>query len=56
LVVTRFERQKIAEATRAQMQARAQEKGVTLPQHRGPRTGAASGRRVNYRLSDATID
>jgi hypothetical protein len=37
------ERQKIADATRAQMQARAQEKGVTLPQHRGPRTGAASG-------------
>jgi hypothetical protein len=37
------ERQKIAEATHAQMQARAQEKGVTLPQHRGPRTGAASG-------------
>jgi len=37
LVVTRPERQKIAEATRAQMQARAQEKDVTLPQHRGPR-------------------
>jgi TRAP-type C4-dicarboxylate transport system substrate-binding protein len=37
------ERQKIAEATRTQMQARAQEQGVTLPQHRGPRTGAASG-------------
>lgn len=38
------ERQKIAEATHTQMQARAQEKGVTLPQHRGgPRTGATSG-------------
>ena len=36
------ERQKIAEATRAQMQARAQEQSVTLPQPRGPRAGAAT--------------
>jgi hypothetical protein len=36
------ERQKIAQTTRAQMQARAQENGVTLPQHRGARAGAAT--------------
>lgn len=34
------ERQKIAEATRTEMQKRAQEKGITLPEQRGPRTGA----------------
>jgi hypothetical protein len=34
------ERQKIAEATRTEMQKRAQEKGITLPEHRGPRFGA----------------
>jgi hypothetical protein len=33
------ERQKIAEATRAEMQKRAQEKGVTLSEHRGPHAG-----------------
>jgi hypothetical protein len=33
------ERQKIAEATRTEMQKRAQEKGITLPGHRGPHTG-----------------
>ncbi|MCC7485092.1 MAG: hypothetical protein IT529_08865 [Burkholderiales bacterium] len=41
------ERQKIAATTRTEMQKRAQEKGITLPEHRGPhggfgpRTGAA---------------
>jgi hypothetical protein len=35
------ERQQIAAATRAEMQKRAQEKGITLPEGRGPRTGAA---------------
>jgi hypothetical protein len=35
------ERQKIAEATRTEMQKRAQEKGITLPEQRGPRTGTA---------------
>jgi hypothetical protein len=35
------ERQQIAAATRAEMQKRAQEKGVTLPEGRGPRRGAA---------------
>jgi hypothetical protein len=35
------ERQQIATATRAEMQKRATEKGVTLPEGRGPRTGAA---------------
>lgn len=30
------ERQQIAAATRAEMQKRAQEKGITLPEHRGP--------------------
>lgn len=34
------ERQKIAEATRTEMQRRATEKGVTLPEQRGPRTAA----------------
>ncbi len=29
------ERQKVAEATRTEMQKRAQEKGITLPEHRG---------------------
>jgi hypothetical protein len=33
------ERQKIAEATRTEMQKRAQEKGITLPEHRGPHFG-----------------
>ncbi len=33
------ERQQIATATRAEMQKRAKEKGITLPEHRGPRTG-----------------
>lgn len=33
------ERQKIAEATRTEMQKRAQEKGITLPKHRGPHFG-----------------
>jgi hypothetical protein len=36
------ERQQIADATRAEMQKRAQEKGITLPEHRGPRAGARS--------------
>ena len=35
------ERQKLAEATRTEIQKRAQEKGITLPEQRGPRTGAA---------------
>ena len=33
------ERQKIAEENRAEVQKRAQEKGITLPQHRGPHAG-----------------
>ena len=33
------ERQKIAEATHAEMQKRAKEKGITLPESRGPRAG-----------------
>jgi hypothetical protein len=36
------ERHQIAAATRAEMQKRAQEKGITLPEGRGPRTGAAT--------------
>jgi hypothetical protein len=35
------ERQKLAQATRDEMQKRAKEKGVTLPEQRGPGTGAA---------------
>ena len=35
------ERQQIATATRAEMQKRATEKGITLPEGRGPRTGTA---------------
>lgn len=30
------ERQKLAEANRAEMEKRAKEKGITLPEHRGP--------------------
>lgn len=37
------ERQQIATATRTEMQKRAQEKGVTLPEGRGPRHGATTG-------------
>lgn len=33
------ERQKLAEATRTEMQKRAKEKGVTLPEPHGPRAG-----------------
>ncbi len=36
------ERQKLAQAPREEMQKRAKEKGITLPQHRGPRAGATS--------------
>ena len=35
------ERQKIAHATHTEMQKRAQAKGITLPEQRGPRTGVA---------------
>ena len=38
---TTEERQTIAEATRTEMQKRAREQGITLPEQRGPRTGAA---------------
>lgn len=37
------ERQQIAQATRAEMQKRAQEKGITLPEHRGPRGHRGAG-------------
>ena len=33
------ERQKLAETTRAEMQKRAKEKGITLPEPHGPRAG-----------------
>ena len=33
------ERQKLAEANRAEMEKRANEKGITLPEHRGPHAG-----------------
>jgi len=36
------ERQKIAEATRTEMQKRAKEKGITLPEHRGPHFGGTT--------------
>jgi len=35
------ERQKIAEANRAEMQKRAKEKGITLPEPHGPHSGSA---------------
>ena len=35
------ERQQIAAATHGEMQKRAKEKGITLPEHRGPRSGTA---------------
>jgi len=41
-MITPEERQKLAEANRAEMEKRAKEKGVTLPEHRGPRAGATS--------------
>lgn len=41
-LMTPEERQKLAQATREEMQKRAKEKGITLPQHRGPRAGATS--------------
>jgi len=34
------ERHKLAVANHAEMQKRAKEKGITLPEHRGPRAGA----------------
>ena len=37
------ERQKIAEANRAEMERRAKEKGITLPEHRGPHAGFGQG-------------
>jgi len=37
---TQEERQKLAEANRTEMQKRAKEKGITLPEGRGPRGGA----------------
>jgi Spy/CpxP family protein refolding chaperone len=36
------ERQKIAEANRTEMQKRAKEKGLALPEHRGPRARSGS--------------
>jgi hypothetical protein len=38
---TREERQKIAQTFRAEVQKRAQEKGITLPEGRGPNTGTS---------------
>jgi len=40
---TAEERQKLAEATRAEMQKRATEKGITLPEPHGPRSGFGPG-------------
>ena len=37
------ERQKLAEATHAEMQKRAKDKGITLPEHRGPGAGFGPG-------------
>ncbi len=37
------ERQKLAEATHTEMQKRAKEKGITLPDHRGPGAGFGPG-------------
>jgi Spy/CpxP family protein refolding chaperone len=37
------ERQKLAEANRAEMEKRAKEKGITLPEHRGPHAGFGPG-------------
>ena len=37
------ERRQIAQANRAEMQKRAQEKGITLPEHRGPRGRMGAG-------------
>ncbi|MGH8618628.1 MAG: hypothetical protein ACREUW_13130 [Burkholderiales bacterium] len=40
------ERQQIAAATRTEMQKRAAEKGITLPEHRGPQGRAGAGPNV----------
>jgi Spy/CpxP family protein refolding chaperone len=40
---TRDERRQIAQANRAEMQKRAEEKGITLPEHRGPRGRRGAG-------------
>jgi hypothetical protein len=37
------ERQKIAETNRAEMEKRAKEKGLALPEHRGPHAGFGPG-------------
>jgi Spy/CpxP family protein refolding chaperone len=37
------ERQKLAEANRAEMEKRAKEKGIALPEHRGPHAGFGPG-------------
>ena len=37
------ERHKLAQATREEMQKRAREKGISLPEHGGPRASASSG-------------
>lgn len=37
------ERQKLAEANHAEMQKRAKDKGITLPEHRGPGAGFGPG-------------
>jgi len=41
------ERQQIATATRAEMEKRAQEKGITLPEHRGPHFGTPQAPATN---------
>ena len=42
-LMTPEERQKLAEGTRAEMHKRAKEKGITLPEHRGPGAGFGPG-------------
>ena len=37
------ERQKLAQANRAEMEKRANEKGIALPEHRGPHAGFGPG-------------
>lgn len=41
------ERQQIAAANRAEMQKRAQERGITLPEHRGPHFGTPQAPATN---------
>ncbi|MDP1717107.1 MAG: hypothetical protein Q8L40_03440 [Burkholderiales bacterium] len=49
------ERQQIAVANHAEMQKRAQEQGITLPEQRGPRNRAGFGPNTAPQTPDAAV-